>query len=97
MQSAFPKKTTLQARKTAQADSRDCFFLALLNANFEWRGDIMRTSEGPVRRGWLEFRGGFSAGGGQWRGVSRKNSSKTPLNYIEADNRQNLTRKINFL
>ena len=44
----------------------------------------MLSSEGPVRRGWLEFRGGFSAGGGQWRGVRGKNLAKTPLNYIEA-------------
>lgn len=51
----------------------------------------MLTSEGPIRRRWLEFRGGFSAGGGQRRGVCGKNLAKTPLNYIEAKNRESVT------
>lgn len=51
----------------------------------------MPTSEVLTRRCWLEFRGGFSAGGGQRRGVCGKNLAKTPLSYIEAKNRENVT------
>lgn len=97
MQFGLPKKTTLQAREKIQVGLRDWFFLASLSANFDCCEDITLTSEALSDGNWLGLRGGFSTGGGQWRGVSEKNLAKTPLNYVEARNCRNLTRKIDFL
>jgi hypothetical protein len=91
MQFGLPKKATLHAREKVQVAPRGCFFLALRSANFDWCGDITLTSETLSDGDWLELRGGFSVGGGPRRGVCRKNLAKTPLSYIEAKNRENLT------
>jgi len=72
--------------------SRDYSMRILIGAE-----TYMLISETFSNDDWLGFRGGLSAGAGLWHGVSRKNLAKTPLHYIEARNRKNPKRKIDFL